>query len=89
LGGFLKTYPDIYLKSSSGNTLHFDADTTKHGVEFQSGIALTIRLVQIKPVRELFWAKELKPLKTVPTGVEGVIQLMHQSMYALRKVLTP
>jgi hypothetical protein len=38
LGGFLKTYPDIHLKSSSRNTLHFDADTTKHGVEFQSGM---------------------------------------------------
>jgi hypothetical protein len=43
-----------------------------------------MRVVQMKHVRELFWAKELR---IVPKGVETGIPLTHQPVDALRKEL--
>jgi hypothetical protein len=42
-----------------------------------------MRLVQLKPVQGLFWAKEYRLLKIVPTGVETDIPLMQQLMHLL------
>jgi hypothetical protein len=46
---------------------------------------LFMRVVQMKPVRGMFWAKGNRLLKMVPVGVDAGIPLTHQLMEILRK----
>jgi hypothetical protein len=48
---------------------------------------LLMRNIQMKPVWGLFWVKEQRPIKTVPTDNESESPLTHQLMHPLHKGL--
>jgi hypothetical protein len=44
-----------------------------------------VGVVEMKPVRELLWVKEQRPLTTVPMGDEAGIPMTHQPMDPFHK----
>jgi hypothetical protein len=44
-----------------------------------------MKLVQMKPVQELFWANEWRPLKIYPMDIESGIPLTHHLMDPIHK----